>query len=102
MKKYTPYVFPLIVFGVIFVLVFRWYSLRSQRSEYALLGEGVTIENLSQEELVKSIQGVGDYESVALQSENPAENPDTTGVIRYEVADEEVGLSLMANLPETD
>ncbi len=96
MKKYTPYIFPLVVFGIIFMLVFRWYTLRSERMEYSILGEGVEIENLSQEEMVKSIQGVGDYDSVDLTSENPENN----GVIRYEVKDDKVRFSVMANLPE--
>lgn len=96
MKKYTPYVFPLIVLGIVFMLVFRWYNLRSERMEYALLGEGVEIENLSQEEMVNSIRGVGDYESVELS----AENPDNSGVVRYEVKDDKVRFSVMANLPE--
>jgi len=98
MKKYTPYIFPLVVLGIIFMLVFRWYTLRAERSEYALLGEGVEIENLSQDEMVKSVTGVGDYESVDLM----AADPDTAdkGVVRYELRDEKVRFSVMANLPE--
>lgn len=96
MKRYTPYIFPLVVLGIIFLLVFRWYNLRSERMEYSLLGEGVEIENLSQDELARSIQGAGDYESVELESENP----DNSGMIRYEVVDGSVRFSLMANLPE--
>ncbi len=95
MQKYTPYVFPLIVLGVVFLLVFRWYTLRAERSEYALLGEGVEIENLSQEEMVNSIKGVGDYESAALTAENPENN----GVVRYELKDDKVRFSVLANLP---
>ncbi len=95
MQKYTPYVFPLVVLGVVFLLVFRWYTLRAERSEYALLGEGVTIENLSQEEMVNSIKGVGDYKSIDLASESP----DTNGVVRYELKDDKVRFSVMANLP---
>ncbi|GIK84287.1 MAG: hypothetical protein BroJett025_09090 [Patescibacteria group bacterium] len=96
MKKYTPYIFPLVVLGIIFMLVFRWYTLRAERSEYALLGEGVEIENLSQEEMVKSIKGVGDYESIDLTSQDPENN----GVVRYELKDDKVRFSVMANLPE--
>lgn len=98
MKKYTPYIFPLVVLGIIFMLVFRWYTLRAERSEYALLGEGVEIENLSQDEMVKSIQGVGDYESVDLEAADP-EGTDK-GVFRYELRDDKVRFSVMANLPE--
>lgn len=96
MKKYTPYIFPLVVLGIVFMLVFRWYTLRSERMEYSILGEGVEIENLSQEELVNSIQGVGDYDSVDLSSDNP----ENTGMIRYEVKEDKVRFSVMANLPE--
>lgn len=98
MKRYTPYIFPLVVLGIIFLLVFRWYNLRTERMEYSLLGEGVEIENLSQEELARSIQGAGDYESVELESDNP----DNSGVIRYEVVEDKVRFSVMANLPEAE
>jgi hypothetical protein len=102
MKKYTPYVFPLIVLGIIFMLVFRWYTLKSERSEYALLGEGVEIENLSQDELVKSITGAGDYNSVDLIAAEPEseENQGLEGVVRYELKDDKVRFSVLANLPE--
>jgi hypothetical protein len=99
MKKYTPYVFPLIVLGIIFMLVFRWYTLKSERSEYALLGEGVEIENLSQDELIKSITGAGDYDSVDLIPADP-ETEELSGVVRYELKDDKVRFSVLANLPE--
>ena len=98
MKQYTPYIFPLAVATVVFLLVYRWYSLRSQQPEYALLGEGVTIENLSQEELTDSLLGVGDYEKVELT----AVNPEDSGLISYEVAEDVVRFSVMATLPETE
>lgn len=99
MKKYTPYVFPLVVLGIIFMLVFRWYTLRAERSEYALLGEGVEIENLSQDEMVKSIRGTGDYDSVELMAADP-EAGENSGVVRYELKDDKVRFSVLANLPE--
>ena len=98
MKKYTPYIFPLVVLSVVFLLVFRWYGMRTQRLEQDLFAEGVEIENLSEGELVKSINGVGDYDSVELSSESE----DSRGVIRYEIKDDKVGFSVMANLPESD
>ncbi len=98
MKKYTPYIFPLVVLSVVFLLVFRWYSMRTQRLEQNLFAEGVEIENLSEEELVKSISGVGDYDSVELNSASE----DSQGVVRYEIKDEKVRFSVMANLPESN
>lgn len=98
MKKYTPYVFPLIVVGIILILVFRWYSLRTKSIEYSLLGEGVSIENLSQEEMIDSLTGVGDYETVQLEGATEADS----GVVRYELKDDKIRFSVMANLPESE
>lgn len=98
MKKYTPYIFPLVVLSVVFLLVFRWYSMRTQRLEPDTFAEGVEIENLSEDELVNSINGVGDYEVVDLT----ASEEEAQGEIRYEIVDEKVRFSVMANLPESD
>jgi hypothetical protein len=94
MKKFSPYIFPLLVLGVVFLLVLRWYNLRTDRMESGLLGEGVVIENLSEEE-VASLEGVGDYETIEL--EKVAEN--TSGVVRYDVNDGKVTFTVSANLP---
>jgi hypothetical protein len=98
MKKYTPYIFPLVVLSVVFLLVFRWYSMRTDRLETDLFAEGVEIENLSEDEMVRSINGVGDYDSVELGSESE----DSQGVVRYEVKEGKVRFSVVANLPESD
>jgi hypothetical protein len=97
MKKYTPYVFPLIVISVVFLLVFRWYNLRSDLVEYDLLGEGIEIENLSEEEASRFSQGVADFESVNLEGANP----DNSGIVRYEIEGDIVRFSVEANLPES-
>lgn len=101
MKKYTPYIFPLVVLSVVFLLVFRWYSMRTQRLEPDTFAEGVEIENLSEDELVNSINGVGDYEVVDLTASEESEE-EVQGEIRYEIVDEKVRFSVMANLPESD
>jgi len=98
MKKYTPYIFPLVVLSVVFLLVFRWYNMRTQKLEQDSFAEGVEIENLSEDELAKSINGVGDYSSVNLSPESE----DSQGVVRYEVKDGKVRFSVIANLPELD
>lgn len=98
MKQYTPYIFPLAVASVVFLLLYRWYTLRAQQPEYALLGEGVSIENLSQEELADSLAGVGDYQKVELT----AQNPEDMGVVRYEVTEDTVRFSVSATLPESE
>ncbi len=98
MQKYTTYIFPLVVFSVIFLLIYRWHNLQQQELEGNLFAEGVQIENLSEEELANSLNGVGDYKTIELQ----ANDEDAKGVVRYELADEKVRFSVVANLPEID
>lgn len=94
MQKYTPYIFPLFVATLVFFLVYRWYTMKTLKLESDIFGEGVQIENLSQDEMVNSIKGMGDYETVELMSSNP----EVTGFVRYEVAEDKVKFSVMANL----
>jgi len=98
MKKYTPYIFPLVVLSVVFLLVFRWYSMRTERLDQDLFAEGIEIENLSESELAESVSGVGDYINVDLASQTA----DSQGVVRYEIKDEKIRFSVMANLPNVD
>ena len=75
MKRFSPYIFPLIVLVIIFFLVYRWYSLRGQqKAENAEFGEGIQIENLSEEEAEGVTTGVGDVETAPLEApEQPAD-----------------------------
>lgn len=99
MKKITPYIFPVLVILVVIFLITRWYGKRGQISEY---GEGIQIENLSEEELQDALSGVGDYTTVPLeqyQSDVPkptgtVQTP-STGSIRYEVDEDKVKLSVI-------
>ncbi len=97
MKKYTPYIFPLVVVGVVFLLVFRWYNMRTQQAEEQLFGEGVQIENLSETEVQAALSGVGDFETVELVGSATA-----SGEIKYEVRDERVRFTVSAQLPENE
>jgi hypothetical protein len=121
MKKYTPYILPLIVIAVVFILVFRWYNMRNDRMTSSLLEEGVVIENLSEEELQETLDEAGDYETVQLQPVAPAaeeeesmSDPETTdegdkvelsetgqGVIRYDIQDDRVRFSVIGTFPES-
>jgi len=98
MKKYTPYIFPLVVLSVVFLLVFRWYSMRTERLDQDLFAEGIEIENLSEAELAESVSGAGDYMSTNLVSADE----DSQGTIRYEIKDGKVRFSVIANLPNVD
>lgn len=98
MKKYSPYILPAAVLIVVLLLVFRWYSNRTQPvSQGELFGEGVQIEDLTDQEArevmtgsnpdIKTVQLVGDSES--------------TGMVRYDLEEDKVRFSVIANLPES-
>lgn len=97
MKKLSPYVFPAIVVLLVIFLISRWYDRRGRISDY---GEGIEIENLSEEELSDALTGVRDYTTVPLEETSPiqGETPTTTsslqGFLRYEIKDGKVKLSV--------
>ena len=97
MKKLSPYIFPAIVLGLVFLLVFRWYTMRNDRMESGLLSEGVIIENLSEDE-VMALDLVEDYEA----AEMTASSEDAAGTVRYEVAEDRVTFTVSAVLPEDE
>lgn len=97
MKKLSPFLYPLVAVAVIFFLVYRWYATSTQRVPDLGLTEGVQIENLTDEEIVSAMQGTDDLETVELES---SQNVD--GQIRYEVKDNAVSFSVIANLPQGD
>lgn len=106
MKRFTPYIFPLIVLLIIFFLVYRWYSLRSQQqAENAEFGEGIQIENLSEEEAANVVTGVGDVETAPLEAPDQGDEAqadvadgENTGTIRYEISGNKVIFSVLATL----
>lgn len=97
MKKLSPYIFPAIVLGLVFLLVFRWYTMRTDRMESGLLSEGVIIENLSEDEIL-ALDAVEDFQVAEMTSTND----EASGTVRYEVADEKVTFTVSAVLPEDE
>jgi hypothetical protein len=97
MKKVLPFIFPLTALVVVLVLAFRWYAMNTpERSENeAIFGEGVQIEDLSDEDQAQVIRGTGDYKSVPLTG-----NDNADGQVRYELKDGKVRFSVMADLPK--
>jgi hypothetical protein len=93
MQKIYPYIFPAIALVFVIFLVFRWYNLRTQEGDISPFGEGVEIENLSQEEAERVLKGSGDFKTVGLIGD------DFVGQVRYEVRDSKVRFSVTANLP---
>ena len=104
MKRLTPYIFPLIVLAIVFFLVYRWYSLRSERNaDNSDYGEGIEIENLSDTEADSVLRGVGDFETAPLEkSEETSSEVTGVGSIRYEIKDGKVRFSVVADLPEPE
>lgn len=99
MKKYLPYVFPVIAILIVVFLLFRWYRMNDQRDgEISQFGEGVEIENLSDSEAQEVLSGVGDYTTVEMDSTND----EAMGSIRYELDEDKVRFSVMATLPEPE
>ena len=104
MKKYTPYIFPLLVFLLVFFLIFRWFQLRSQRANNELnFSEGIQIENLSEDEQRSILQGAGDYDTVELSPAATGEadaqeaitQPKVSGVIRHETIDGKIPFTVI-------
>lgn len=103
MKKYTPYIFPLIVVVIVFFLVYRWYSLNTQRGgQRSDLTEGIQVENLSPEQVQKVLKGSKDVATAKLQPAEAAK-PDQvgSGSIRYEISGGKVNFTVSADLAET-
>jgi hypothetical protein len=96
MKKIYPYIFPGIALFLVLLLAFRWYNLRTKRDgQISQFGEGVEIENLSEQEVESVLKGAEDVKSVNMISEQGY-----TGDIRYEIKDGKIYFSVTANLPE--
>lgn len=105
LKKYTPYIFPLLVFLLVFFLIFRWFQLRNERANNELnFSEGIQIENLSEDQQRSMLQAAGDYDTVKLApagADDAMVKQDATGVIRYEVMGDKVLFSVIVTAMET-
>jgi hypothetical protein len=122
MKAISPYIFPLIVVVIVFFLIFRWYS--NQQTTTSDIGEGITIENLSESELSDVLSGVGDYDTIELEPVEPPTSEPTgdeaadaaeaerrqrlrrallglAAVVRYEIDGDRLRLSVIGQPEET-
>lgn len=96
MQKIYPYIFPAVALLFVLFLLFRWYNLRTSREGMtSLLNEGVTINELTEDEKSNLMMGAGDYEIAELTGEDPA----MMGEVRYEIRDGELLFSVNATLP---
>jgi hypothetical protein len=104
MQKYTPYIFPLIVVIIVFFLVYRWYTIRTQRdSQTSDIGEGIQIENLTPEQLQDVMRGSQDVSTAKLEPTDTS-TPETAGrgSIRYEIKNGKVNFTVAADLPQNE
>jgi hypothetical protein len=107
MKRYTPYIFPTVVFLIVIFLVWRWYDLRAERAAQRLyFGEGIQIEDLTDSEQLAVKNGVGDFQTVELERpttdgvDGEEKMGEGTGVFRYEIQNDRVVFSVIADLPK--
>ncbi len=97
MKKYTPYILPLIVVFIIGFLGYRWYINRRPTAEIS--HQALSIKNLTNKEKSDLLKGVKDYQQTQLRPENKRNN--AIGDVRYLIEQGRFKFSLTANLPET-
>jgi hypothetical protein len=94
MKKIYPYIFPAVALLFVLFLLYRWYNLRTQREGMtSLLEESVVIEQISSDDAM--MDGAGDYETVELEGEDPA----NLGKVRYEIVDDRLLFTVSTTLP---
>lgn len=97
MKKVLPFIFPVAALLIVLFLAYRWYGQRTERAgEVGPFGEGVEIEELTENEREQIMRGTGDYTTVNLTA---GEDQEVNGKIRYEVVAEKVTFSVNADLP---
>ena len=97
-KQFLPFVFPSAAIILVIVLGVRWYRLRSdQLGKISEFAEGVEIEDLTGIEKNTVLNGVGDIQTLELESENEI----FLGEARYEFIDNKVKFSISASLPKS-
>ncbi len=96
MKKFLPFLFPLIALVIVFVLVFRWYNTQTANKQGKIpdFAAGTSIDPLSQTDSTRLKKPAKDTLTVDMQGTGNA-----IGQIRYEIKDGKVQFSVIANLP---
>ena len=96
LKKYYPFIIPVVSLLLVIFLAFRWYNLRTQRDKDLKFNE-VKIENLTPQDQI--VIGSPDTSTVSLKPENEEL---ATGQVRYRIVDERVLFSVSADLAQID
>lgn len=98
MKKFLPFVFPLIAFLIVIFLAVRWYNSKTRRGDGQIpdFADNVKIEDLGQTQVDQmKNQPAKDEKTVELNGTG-----EVKGQVRYDVKDGKVYFSVYANLPQ--
>ena len=69
LKKFAPYIFPILAFAFVVFMFVRWYSARVAEQGKSLLSSELEITDLTQEHEESIILGTADFSTIALSSE---------------------------------
>ncbi len=96
MKKFLPFLFPLIALIIVFVLIFRWYNdqTSSKQGKIPDFADGTSVEQLAPADSTKLKKGAKDTSSVEMKG-----SQNQSGEIRYEIRDGKVMFTVIATVP---
>jgi hypothetical protein len=97
LKKFTPYIFPLLAFAFVVFMFVRWYSSRVAEEGSDFLTNDLEITTLTQEEEESIIKGTADFSTVAMMGVG-----ETSGEVRYQLLEDKLNFTVTANLPNSN
>lgn len=97
MKKFLPFLFPMMALIIVAVLIFRWYGAQTATKQGKILdfADGTKIEELSATESSRLKMAAKDSKTVEMTA-----NGEVAGQVRYDIVSGKVQFSITANLPE--
>ncbi len=93
MKKYTPYLLVFLVVFILGILFFRWRA--ANRPTPQITPEGISVENLTEDEAQSLIKGTQDYQEVSFE---PSSSEPAMGSVRYFIKDGQLKFSAITQL----
>ncbi len=99
MKKFLPFIFPLIAFVIVVFLAVRWYNAKTHRNDGKIsdLADEIKVEDLTASDAAKL------KKNAAAKGEKTVElsgADNVKGEVRYSVQNNTVDFSVYANLPD--
>jgi hypothetical protein len=99
MKKFLPFVFPLLSLLIVIFLVFRWYDQRTQRGSITPFADGIEITELENGQDVSLVNN-STANSVAMSVEDEESEIPVQGEIRFQEDEDEITFAVYAQMPE--